>query len=404
MVDKCTVWSDLGGTLVRVGLVTHAGRRGEFNYVDPYLDSAGPAIDPINLKVAREVYRTGTNHGVFGVIDDTGPDSWGRRVLKTLEPEKYATAGPLDLLLMSSGYGIGSLMLSRDARARPRRYRGVSRAQLGGAAESAHTIELGGVPAANLRELMRAATSAGGAHPKIQVTDDDGTEWIAKFRSVDDVIETPRVEYATMQLARLHCGINAARVDLSAIGERSAVLVKRFDREHGNEHYASAHALWNRETAAADATNTWATYAGIVALRQALPGEGVSDDAVELFRRMVFNVIIGNTDDHGRNHGFLMDPAGKWRLAPAFDVLPAMRNQVHVHALGIGPRGPVRSFENVLGGVANFGLDAKKAAGMIREIGDGVRTHYPRLLQEARCTGSDRDAVLARCMFPDQAL
>src|SRR3546814_3073716 len=127
-----------------------------------------------------------------------------------------------------------------------------------------------------------------------------------------------------MRLAA-ECGIHAAKVERTAIGERHALLIRRFDRSADTTlHYASAHALWNRARFQERDLLGWASYAGIAELRRRLPGGSVKADARELFRRMAFNVLIGNTNDHGRNHGFLMNRAGEWSLAPAFDLLPTL--------------------------------------------------------------------------------
>lgn len=96
--------------------------------------------------------------------------------------------------------------------------------------------------------------------------------WIAKFKARDDLVETPRVEFSAMRLAG-ECGITAAHVDLTAAGERTALLVRRFDRVAGAAlHYASAHALWNPTAARETDTQAWASYAGMVNLRRKLPG------------------------------------------------------------------------------------------------------------------------------------
>jgi serine/threonine-protein kinase HipA len=193
------------------------------------------------------------------------------------------------------------------------------------------------------------------------------------------------------------CGITAAHVDLTAAGERSALLVRRFDRVGGvSLHYASAHALWNPTAARETDAQAWASYAGIVDLRRKLPGGDVPGDAAELFRRLAFNVVIGNTDDHGRNHGFLMDPGGRWSLAPAFDVLPSFRSEVH--ALGVGPAGAARDLDNVLAGAASFGLNQTEAQALIKSIQRRVTARFPKLLKEARCGPADRDLVLGRAL------
>jgi serine/threonine-protein kinase HipA len=391
------VWTDLGGAQRRVGLAVNEGGAGEFNYADPYVEGGGHALDPINLPPRRgKVFRTTANGGLFGVLHDAGPDAWGRRVLKSLDAQWMGKAGELDILLRASGHGVGALLFSASRDACKAREPGIGRHQLGAAAEGAHEVEQGEVLRAHLRALMMASTSMGGLHPKIAVTDADGTHWIAKFKARDDLVDTPRVEFASMRLAA-KCGIDAAAVELTAAGERPALLVRRFDRAPGGAlHYASAHALWNPTAARESDTRDWASYAGIVGLRRQLPGGEVPADAAELFRRLAFNVVIGNTDDHGRNHGFLMDAQGRWRLAPAFDVLPSFRSEVH--AIGVGPQGAARDLDNVLAGAAHFGLNQAEARAAVQKVRRQVARHYRGLLEEARCAPADRDAVLGRVL------
>ncbi len=390
------VWSDLGGKPQLVGATQVDGGEGRFRYAPDYLQRSAPAIDPLNLPARADEYRTRANRGVFGVLADAGPDAWGRRVLTALHPRSMGRAGELDVLLMTSGHGSGALLYSASRDAVKPRPAGIRLRDLGAAAEAAHHIEMGKVLREQLRQLIEAGSSLGGMHPKVAVAADDG-EWIAKFRSREDAIETPRIEWAAMKLARL-CGIAAAEVRLAAVGEQPVLLVRRFDRgARGPLHYASAHALWNRERAREDDARDWSSYAGIAQLRRLLPGKGVRADSEELFRRLVFNVVIGNTDDHGRNHGFLMDAAGAWHLAPAFDVLPTAGGGA-AQALGAGPAGRERSLENVLAGAAAFGLSQPKARQLVSAIHAGVRRGYKRLLRQARAAPSDQEAVLGRVL------
>lgn len=397
MTVQAYVWTDLGGAPRRVGLAVAVPPAGEFNYANGYVDDGGHSIDPINLPARKgEVFRTTANEGLFGVLHDAGPDSWGRRVLKSIDPAWMGKATELQILLRASGHGVGALLFSASRDAVKDRSPGIRRDQLGAAAEGAQHVEQGEILRSQLHTLMMASTSLGGLHPKIAVTDPDGSSRIAKFKARDDFVETPRVEFASMRLAA-ECGITAAAVELTAVAEQAALLVRRFDRPAGRPlHYASAHSLWNRTVARESDTRAWASYAGIVDLRRGLPGGNVPEDAAELFRRLVFNVVIGNTDDHGRNHGFLMDAQRQWRLAPAFDVLPSFRSEVH--ALGVGPAGPERSLENAVAGAASFGLDQAKARAVVKNVQRRVKARFAKLLTEARCPPADRDAVLARAL------
>jgi serine/threonine-protein kinase HipA len=393
----CYVWTDLFGPARLVGATELVADAGEFRYAPSYLEAKAASIDPVNLPLDVAAFTTRANKGVFGVLADAGPDVWGKRVLAALHPRRMANATGLDVLLMTAGHGTGALLFSQSRDDVQPRQQGISLAQLGAAAEGAHQIEMGEVLREQVKQLMQFGTSLGGVHPKVAVRDEHGIHWIAKFRGREDIIDTPGAEWAAMTLAR-ECGIAAAEVKLTAVGERSALLVKRFDRTaEGVLHYASAHALWNKVSASEADALGWASYAGLVALRRKLPGGNVKADARELFRRLAFNVVIGNTDDHGRNHGFLMDSTGAWGLAPAFDVLPTA-GAGNLQALGAGPAGRERSLENVIAGAAVFGLNQAAAKEIVEETSVKVKRRLPKLLARARLSDADTDLVVARAL------
>lgn len=377
------VWTDLGGKPTLVGATNIDRGSGIFRYAPDY---GGPAIDPINLPVSDAEYRTTANKGVFGVLADAGPDSWGRRVLAQMHPKRMSNAGPLDVLVLAQG-GVGSLLFSSSRDTCKPRHPGLLRDQLGAAAEGAQTIDQGRDLRAATHALLHGSTGLGGAHPKVQIHDGHDA-WIAKFRSHDDIAETPLIEWAYMRLAA-ECRILVADVERTAIGERHALLVRRFDRSaSATLHYASAHALWNQTHFQQRDLLNWASYAGIAELRRKLPGGSVKIDAAQLFRRMVFNVLIGNTDDHGRNHGFLMDSQGEWSLAPAFDLLPTLPGG-DLQALGVGPLGATRDITNISEGAALFGLDRREAREIINDTQAMITARLADLLHEAGVSAAD---------------
>ena len=392
------VWSHLGHSKQLVGAIEMVNGRGKFLYAPTYINGGGPSVDPINLPLDPEPRETMANGGVFGVLTDAGPGAWGKRILTNLHPCQMAKASPLDVLMMTCGNGIGALMISGSPTTVKPRSLGIALEDLGAAAEAAHRVEIGEVLSERLREIIDAGSSLGGVNPKVAVVHQDGSEWIAKFRGLQDSVDTPRVELASMRLAR-DCGIDAAEVQPTAIGERFALLVRRFDRNAGGVlHYASAHALWNRASASEASTLDWASYAGIAELRRKLPGKGVRFDLEELFRRLVFNVVIGNTDDHGRNHGFLMNPVGDWHLSPAFDLIPTMRGAGKVQSLGVGPTGRDRSLDNVLAGAASFRLGRPKAKEIASHIIDTISTRWSDRLKEADVAAADIKVVQERML------
>lgn len=402
-MSRLYVWTDLWGQPQLVGAIEVQGVAGEFRYSPGYLSCGRPALDPKNLPLTETPATTHANKGVFGVLADAGPDTWGKRVLANLHPKRMSTATPLDVLALSGGGGTGALLFSQSRDSVKPRIVPPTPAQLGAAAEGMHAVEQGLPLRAQVKELMQAGTSLGGVNPKIAVASDAGA-WIAKFRAPDDVADSPRIETACLELAR-ECGINAVKATHTAIAQRSCILIERFDRGPRGfaQHYASAHAIWNRDriNPQRDAT-TWYSYMGIADMIREHMSVSAKEDCEELFRRMALNVIIGNTDDHGKNHGFVMDPKGRWRLAPAFDLAPPIVAQAAQHSIGIGEQGEVRSIENAISMSTKFVATPTRGRHLFLEVATVVAKRYRALLAKHDVSNVDRDLAQARVMLPDE--
>lgn len=406
MTTRAYVWSDLGGTPVVVGRMDlFDERRAEFVYAASYLERSGiPPLDPRHLPLspadtapsARTLPIALLRNTLQGVIGDAAPDAWGQRVLLHLHPRSIKT--PFDALLRMDGHGAGSLLFSSSATSCKPRAAAPALDQLGAALEGAEAVELGKPIRGAVRDLMTAGTSLGGVRPKIDACDDRGRHWVAKFPKHDDSADLPRLEVATMKLAR-SCGIDACETRFVALGTRSIALVRRFDRLPGARtlHYASAHGLWNRSNANEQSAQDWASYGGIADLvRQIVVAARIKDTLRELFRRMVFNVLIGNTDDHGKNHGFLMDAQGRWHLAPAFDLLPTLGADTRFQSLGIGPAGRERSVANALAGAGRMGISEVMAQSLLDEMQKKLRTNWQRRMKAEGVSVADNAAARGR--------
>lgn len=401
-MSRLYVWTDLWGQPQLVGAAEVRGATGEFRYGPAYRSSGRPALDPRNLPLTGTPATTQANKGVFGVLADAGPDTWGKRVLANLYPKRMSSASPFDVLALSGGGGTGVLLFSHSQDSVKPRIVQPTPSQLGAAAEGMHAVEQGLPLRAQVRELLRAGTSLGGVNPKIAVADETGA-WIAKFRAPDDVADTPRIESACLELAR-ECGINAVKATHTAIAQRSCILIERFDRGPRGfmRHYASAHAIWNRDriNPQRDFT-TWYSYMGIADLLREHMSASAKEDCEELLRRMALNVIVGNTDDHGKNHGFVMDPEGRWRLAPAFDLAPPMVAQATHHSMGIGAQGEIRSIENALSMSTKFVATPARGRQLLQEVATVVARRYRSLLTKHGVTEVDRKLALGRVLLPD---
>ena len=219
-------------------------------------------------------------------------------------------------------------------------------------------------------ELLKALhPGTGGAKPKCNI-EKDGSIWIAKFQSLKDPawLSIPKLEHACMSLART-CGISVAQTQLQTINDKDVYLVKRFDRagcglETRRISYISARSVFYADPGyGALGTGSYARLARWIAKYG-----GSFNQKVELFKRMVFNCAIRNSDDHEANHGLIRRYDGAYSLSPAFDVLPVISNhKVHSHSLIIGDDAS-GTIENLMSNCQAFDLNHEAALIIIEDI------------------------------------
>jgi serine/threonine-protein kinase HipA len=209
------------------------------------------------------------------------------------------------------------------------------------------------------RRLLQPGVSMGGARPK-SLMHINGASWVVKF-SEGGELDSPLIEHASMQLAR-RCGIHTADTLALPLPQDHAVAVKRFDREGVRRlHVLSAHVALR---AAGEAM-------GYPELAQLIRRLGHPDQVraqqQELFRRMVFNILIDNTDDHEKNHALVRGADGFYALSPAFDVLPAVQG-LGYQQMRVGALGHESSMDNALSQARAFGLTDAQAQQTVAEI------------------------------------
>jgi len=213
--------------------------------------------------------------------------------------------------------------------------------------------------------LVAPGSSLGGARPKANYLAPDGSLWIAKFPSKTDRRDVAAWEHVYANLARV-AGIEVAETELvTVVGPMRTFATRRFDRTPtGRRLYASAVTMVGRtDTVGAD-------YIDIVqAITDHVGPDHVREDLVQLYRRMTFNVLAGNRDDHLRNHGFLRHADG-WRLAPAFDLNPA--REMREHATAVNGKVASPDAVDVLDVRSFFGLSEKAARAVIADVADAV--------------------------------
>jgi serine/threonine-protein kinase HipA len=380
----------------------HGVATGRFVYGKSYLARGNAVpIDPIELKLVPTTYETRLLKGIFGALRDASPDYWGRRVIE--KRARQAQLGEIDYLLHSPddragalGFGIG-----RGPPASRRAFnRTIDLQKLQDFADRIIADEdLPHDPdAQQAQELVLEGTSMGGARPKA-VVEDDGALWIAKFNRPDDKWNHARVERAMLELAR-ECGLQTASTRLATIGDRDALLVKRFDRESTKKGYRRARMLSALTLLRAEDTHTDRAKWSYVLLAEELRRISArpKDDAPELFKRMCFNALISNSDDHPRNHAVIA-MENDWRLSPAYDLTPSPQISIEHRdlALACGDMGRHAHADNLRSQSARFLVNADEAKAIIDTM---ERTVKERWYEIARREGvSEKDCETIRGAF-----
>ena len=403
---ECHVFVVLPGTTdfvvagrFRVSTTPDGVPLGEFVYGRSYLNRADAVeLDPVELRLAERVYRTTRLGGFFGAIRDSMPDYWGRLLIERrfgraqLQEFDYLAEGPDD---RAGGLGFNAGLEPPSPRIRFNTV--LDLAELQAAAEAVLAGERGQRKslAGRARELLLEGTSMGGARPKAVVEDGDAL-WVAKFGRDEDRWNDPLVEHAVLQLAR-ECGLNAATSRIERIGNRDALLVRRFDREWRGAGYARSRMVSALTLLGADDSVTdrrrWSYLALADELRRA--SSKPREDLHELFGRMCFNAAISNLDDHPRNHAILA-PGREWRLSPAYDLTPVPAISVTRRDLAMtcGPGGRWANRANLLGSAGRFLLDREEAEAVFDRIAATIRSSW---LAVMRGNGvSERDCDLIR--------
>ena len=244
------------------------------------------------------------------------------------------------------------------------------------------------------QELFDGGTSMGGARPKAVVEDDDAL-WIAKFNRPDDKWNHARVERTMLELARA-CGIQTAESKLTTIGDRDALLVKRFDREYTKTGYRRARMLSALTLLRSEDTHQDRSKWSYVLLAEELRRISAQpkSDAPELFRRMCFNALISNNDDHPRNHAMIA-MENDWKLSPAYDLVPNMPISLERRdlALECGDMGRYAHAENLLSQSARFLLKPEEAINSIDEMEQMVRGLWYEIARREGVSEKDCETI-----------
>ena len=362
------------------------GQSSVFEYADTWRRSSGAfALDPANLPLeSQQIYTSSGRSALPGALRDAAPDRWGRQLIRRAvrKAGEQRTLSEIDYLLaINDRTRIGALRCRREGtetfNQNIGRYRIPPLVRLPAFLNAADAILSNTETAEDLRLLLNEGSPLGGARPKSAVIDNDGHLAIAKFPKNDDDRSIPHGEVLAMTLAAA-AGINVARATLLDVAGRPVSLITRFDRDGDRRiPFVSAMTLLGLNDGD-DATYT--DIAEIIRMYSSAPTE----DLHELWRRIVFNVMVGNLDDHLRNHGFLYDRDNTWRLSPAYDLNPVpLTEKARELTTWISEEGPDADLDLARAAAPYFALDAARSNAIIEEVAtalDGWR-HMARQLR-----------------------
>ncbi len=389
--NKIYIFIQLDGAYVPAGILQQSsvGRGFSFRYGNRYIQRPNAlAIDPISLPLSTEQFQSPQ---LFSVFRDASPDRWGRRLLSIMAQKHYGEMTELEILTaLHSVHRMGALAFGNSPEAP---------CSMATWAQNSIQDDLLFMPMEKLEDViailrkvdaledeslvlalqeslpkdvflraLASSLSLGGARPKAFVRHQDGI-WIAKFSKHGDPWNEPRIEYATMLLAE-RCGITIPELDLRSFPAGDVLLLRRFDRLHWpkkgshpqKEH--ARHVISGFTLNRLDEDGDWGSYQNM-AITARRYGAFCQE---ELFRRMVFNMLCSNRDDHPRNHAFFVKQ-NSLELTPAYDIVPCALNIKPLElALRCGKQGRVATIENMLSNTAPFGLSTERAEAILMEM------------------------------------
>lgn len=314
---------------------------------------------PLN---ARHEWLPPGDRGLPPFVEDCCPDRWGQLVIRKIE--KPTRLAPIDYLYLAGDGRFGALGFSAD----DTRYipcessPALPLESLEEIDTLIRRIRAGEKVDERQRRLIRPSKTLGGARPKTQVVI-DGALWIAKFPQADDPADIGLVEYASNKL-QIECGIDAVDCDIKPIPSGHVFLTRRFDRV-GNVrlHCVSAKTMMLAQDASLEDLYSYLLLAD--GLRTADSREA-KNGCRELFRRMIFNALMDNTDDHEKNHSLVLHD-GQWNLSKSYDALPQLTG-LGAQAMSIGSAGTTVDMGNMLSAHARFLLNEKEARSICCEV------------------------------------
>ena len=377
-----------------------------FNYGKSYLERMNDSSPAISIYEPELPLKAGAlplldGLSMPGCIRDAAPDAWGRRVIinKQLGIKGSNTdTGQLDeltYLLESGSDRIGALDFQRS----PSEYvpRSANNVTLEELLESAERVEKGISLTPELDQALFHGSSIGGARPKALI-EDQGTKYVAKFSSSTDLHSVVKAEFVAMKLAAL-AGLSVAPVKMATAAKKDVLLIERFDRnkvESGWERKAmvSALTLFALDDMMARYAS-YETFAEIIRHKFTAPKATLK----ELYSRLIFNILCGNTDDHARNHAAFWD--GKMlSLTPAYDICPQGRTgNEATQAMLISGKNHYSNIVTCLETAHNFLLSQDEATKIFEHQKKTIEENWNTICDEAQLNETDRKLLWERQFF-----
>ena len=375
-----------------------------FNYGKSYLERTNSTNIAISIYEPELPLRAGILPLIAGLdmpgcIRDAAPDAWGRRVIINkklgLRGANTDTAdlGELTYLLESGSDRIGGLDFQRSpSEYVPRLPNNVSLIEL---LESAERVEKGVPLTPELDQALLHGSAIGGARPKVLI-EDQGTKYIAKFSSSSDLYSVVKAEFIAMKLAAL-VGLDVAPVKLTQAANKDVLLIERFDRERivygwSRKCMVSALTLFGLDDMMARYASSYEHLAEIIRHRFTEPRKTLK----ELFSRLVFNILCGNTDDHARNHAAFWD--GKdLTLTPAYDICPQGRSGNEAsQAMLISGGNNLSQFKSCLEAAHHFHVAKDDVHALFEYQESVIEEHWEEICEESQISQVDKKLLWRR--------
>jgi len=392
------VWTWLPGESAPVvaGAVDRVGAdRLDFTYARSYLDNESA----ISLYTPELPLRRGPQEPLDGLtvaacLKDATPDSWGERVIGN-----RLGSGDIELsietyMVESGSNRLGAIDFQESSEEyRPR----LDTASLDELYDAAEKVVAGEPLNPAIGDALINGTAIGGAHPKVLISDESGAEYIAKLSVSTDVHPWIRAEAVAIELAR-HCGIDVPNASVIQSMGRDVLLIERFDRPPGGQRRQVVSGL----TMLGFDALLGARYGSYPEMLDVLRELGRAPQGIgrRLFERVVFNVAIGNNDDHARNHAAFWD-GQSLDLTPAFDLTPQVRStDTSAQAMAIGRDGSRASqFSVCVAAAADYGLSRPEAKEIVDRIVSTIEDDWRDAADAARLSEADRNMLWKRSIL-----